>query len=117
MKAILAALCVLLCGGVAAAQVTVTGTGKVSYVPDIAHVTVGVASEGKTATEAWKTNRVIVKKLFATLKKHDIAAKDMKTTGLAVNPRYVYPKDEEPRLVSYAVTYDLTVTVRDLKEL
>ena len=41
----------------------------------------------------------------------------MKTTGLNVSPRYVYPKDQEPRLVGYTVSYDLNVTVRDLKDL
>ena len=103
--------------GLTSAQVTVTGTGKVSYVPDMAHVSVGVVSEGKTATEAWDSNRAIVKKLFDALKQHGTAAKDMKTTGLNISPRYVYPRNEEPRLVGYTVSYELNVTVRNLKEL
>ena len=53
MKAILSTIWFLLWAGLASAQVTVTGTGKMSYVPDTAHVSVGVVSEDKTATQAW----------------------------------------------------------------
>ena len=117
MKAILSTLCVLLCSGVTSAQVTATGTGRVSYVPDIAHVSVGVVSEDNTATQAWASNSATVKKLFDALKKHGIAAKDMQTTSLNVSPRYVYARNQAARLVGYTVSYDLNVTVRDLKEL
>jgi uncharacterized protein YggE len=46
-----------------------------------------------------------------------IAEKDFKTTGLNLAPRYVNRKDQEPLLVGYTATYDLGVTVRDLKKI
>jgi uncharacterized protein YggE len=117
MKAFLATLCTLLLTGIASADVNVSGEGKVTYVPDLAHVTVGVSADGKTAQEAWRNNSAIVQKLFEVLKANGIDARDMQTSGLNVSPRYTHPKDQEPVLIGYTVTYDLHVTVRKLNEL
>jgi len=57
-----------------------------------------------------------VKKLFEVLKKLGIDPKDMKTTGLNISPRYVQHKDQEPELVGYTASYDLSVTVRKFDE-
>jgi uncharacterized protein YggE len=117
MRAILATLLTCACTGIASANITITGTGKIVYVPDIGYVTVGVSSDGVTAAEAWQKNSTIVKRIFDVLKAQGIDPKDMKTSGLSVTPRYVHPKDKEPQLVGYTVTYDLAVTVRKLDEL
>jgi uncharacterized protein len=117
MKAFLSALSVLAFAGLASANVNVSGTGKVTYVPDIGHVTVGVASEGTTAQEAWEKNREIVEKVFAALKRLGIDAKDAHTNGVSVTPKYRHLKDHPPELVGYTVGYDLRVTVRKLGDL
>jgi uncharacterized protein YggE len=116
MKAVLATLVALVAAGIASANVSVNGTGKVTYVPDLVYVSVGVSSDGKTADEAWQRNEAIVKKLFAVLKTFGIDFKDMKTAGLSISPRYVNHKDREPELVGYTASYDLNVTVRRLAE-
>ncbi|HYT89447.1 MAG TPA: SIMPL domain-containing protein [Gemmataceae bacterium] len=117
MKHTLATLVAFAFAGTASAQITVTGTGKVTYVPNMAHVNVSVSSDAKTAAEAWQKNAEIVRKLFSVLKDFHVDEKDFKTTGLHVNPRYVHRKDQEPQLVGYTVAYDLTVTVRQLDRL
>jgi uncharacterized protein YggE len=116
MKALLATLVALLFAGFASANVSVNGTGKVTYVPNLVYVSVGVSSDGKTAAEAWQKNEEVVKKLFAVLKTFGIDPKDMKTAGLNIAPRYVTHQDREPELVGYTATYDLSVTVRKLDE-
>src|SRR4051812_18749103 len=117
MKALLASVCALVLVGSASANITINGTGKVTYVPDIAHVNIGASSDGKTAAEAWQKNADLVKKVFDALKKLNIAPRDIKTTGLNVSPRYHHSKDQPPRLLGYTATYNLTVTVRDLAKL
>jgi uncharacterized protein YggE len=117
MKPVLASLALLICSGLASANITVTGTGKVVYVPDIGYISVGVSSDGKTAEEAWQKNSAIVQKLFDALKAMGLEPKDYKTSGLNLTPRYVHHKDREPELVGYTASYDLTVTVRKLNEL
>jgi uncharacterized protein YggE len=117
MRATLATLLTLVCSGLASANVTVTGTGKMTYVPDVGYLTTGVASDGKTAEEAWQKNAAVVQKLFEVLKSYGIEERDFKTSGINLVPRYVHPKDEEPRLVGYTAAYELSVTVRNLKDL
>jgi uncharacterized protein YggE len=117
MKALLSTLMLLTCTSLASANVTVSGQGKVTYVPDIGYVTVGVSSKGKTAQEAWDLNNAVVKKLFDALKAHGIDPKDLQTSGLDIRPEYVHRKDQEPLLVGYSAGYDLKITVRKLGEL
>ncbi len=104
-------------GGLASADVTVSGTGKVTYAPDQATVSVGVSSEGTTAQEAWQKNAAVVKKLFAALAARGLDPQDLQTINLNVAGKYTHPKDQEPVLVGYVVTYDLNVTVRKLDQL
>jgi uncharacterized protein YggE len=117
MKTKLATLAMFLFTGVASANITVTGTGKIVYVPNLAQVSVGISSDGRTAADAWKTNAEIVNKLFKALREQGIDEKDIKTTGLNVSPKYIYPKDKKPQLVGYTVTYNLDVSVRKLDHL
>src|SRR5262249_42284149 len=117
MKAVLTGLALLVCGGVASANVSVSGTGKVVYVPDLGYISVGVVSEGKTAREAWDKNRAKVEKIFAVLKKMGLAEKDYQTSGLNISPKYVYHTGQEPELVGYVASYDLKVTVRKLGQM
>ncbi len=112
----LAACCGLMLAGLAQASITVTGTGKIKYTPDVAHLGFGVSSQGTTAAEAWKKNADAVKKVFDALKALGIADKDLQTGGVNVSPRYFHEKDKEPRLVGYVASYDLNVTVRRLSD-
>jgi uncharacterized protein len=115
-KGILSVCCALLIAGVSQASITMTGTGKVKYVPDVAHLSFGVSHEAKTAAEAWKKNAEAVKQIFDALKALRIAEKDVQTNNVNVTPKYVHEKDKEPRLVGYVASYDLTVTVRKMSE-
>jgi uncharacterized protein YggE len=117
MKTTLATLALFLFAGLAPANITVTGTGKMAYVPDIVSVNAEVATDAKTATEAWQKNAAVVNKLFQVLEQYHIDAKDRRTTGLSVSPRYIHPKDKEPVLVGYTASYSLTITVRKLDDL
>jgi uncharacterized protein YggE len=118
MKTIVSSVAALLCvASPAFAQISVTGHGKIKYTPDIAHVTVTAASDGKTAADAWQKNSEAVQKMFQVLQDFGLDEKDYKTAGVRITPRYDYPKDKAPVLVGYTVSYDLTVSVRDMKKL
>jgi len=117
MKAFLTALSLFAFTGLASANITVSGTGKVVYVPDVGYVSVGVVAEGKTAAEAWDRNRARVEKIFEALKKLGLAPRDMQTTNLNVSPKYIQHDKRPAELVGYVVSYDLKVTVRKLDQL
>ena len=118
MKALYATLCALVIAGSASANITISGTGKITYTPDIGYINVGASSDGTTAAEkAWQKNAEIVKKMFDALKKLGLEPKDMKTGSLGVAPRYLYVKDQPPKLLGYTANYTLNLTVRDLNKL
>jgi uncharacterized protein YggE len=125
MKKIFALLALLAGTGFVAANsgtqptpsITVSGTGKVLYVPDLGYIHVGVSSEAWSAAEAWKKNEEIVKKMFEALKKLGIEEKDLKTSNISVQPRYLHKQNEEPKFLGYTVSYDLSVKVRKLDQM
>jgi uncharacterized protein YggE len=98
------------------ANITVTGQGKIKYTPNVAYITVTAASDAVTAQEAWQKNSATVQKMFEVLKDFGLDEKDFKTAGVRVEPRYDRPKDKAPVLVGYTVSYDLSITARDLKK-
>lgn len=72
--------------------VVITGTGKVSAVPDVSTISFTIRSESKN--EDTKTLQEEISKkadsVFAKLKELGIEEKDIKTTNYSVNPRYGY---------------------------
>jgi len=124
MKKILTTIVLLACSGYAVASpseptpsISITGVGKILYVPDLGYIHAGVSSQGDTAADAWQKNDAVVKRIFETLKNHGLEERDFKTTNLNVQPRYLHKKDEAPKLLGYTVSYDLVVTVRKLDQM
>jgi uncharacterized protein YggE len=117
MRTAIATLAALFLAGAARANITITGNGKVTYVPNMAYVHVSVSSDAKTAAAAWQMNGDIVRKMFAALKDFQVDEKDFKTTGMSITPRYIHLKNKEPVLVGYTATYDLQITARQLARL
>ncbi len=99
------------------AAITVSGTGKVKYTPDIAYLSLGLQTDDATAAGAWQKNAAAVKKVFDALKALGVPEKDLQTAGVNLSPRYDHPKDQEPRLVGYRATYELSVTARRLADI
>ena len=98
--------------------VSVSATGSVAAEPDIAHVTAGVVAEADTAKEAIARNSAAMAKVVAGLKGAGIAARDLQTTSLNVEPRYTQAKDGKAATISgYRVSNQVRLTVRDVKKL
>jgi uncharacterized protein len=106
--------------------ISVRGTGKVSAVPDIAVVSVGVRAEAPTAQKALADNNAAMNALHAILKERGVAAKDIQTSRIQVNPMYSQPPRRPndpaaaefvPRVVGYRVENDVRVTSRKIDKL
>jgi hypothetical protein len=98
--------------------VSVSATGSVAAEPDMAHVTAGVVAEADTAKEAIARNSAAMAKVVSGLKGAGIAAKDLQTTSLNVEPRYTQAKDGKAATISgYRVSNQVRLTVRDVKKL
>jgi len=98
--------------------ITVVGEGKVTLVPDIAHVTIGVETVTNTVKAASDENNEIVNNVLATLKEQGIDEKDMQTSGFSIYAeRFGTDGPLSNSDVRYHVTNNVNVTVRDLDKL
>lgn len=102
--------------------IVVTGEGDAALAPDLAIVNLSVAETAKTAREALDANNKAMAAVLKGLKDQGIAAHDLQTAGLSIQPQYSYPQNEDgtpkpPVLNGYTVTNGLTVRVRDLAKL
>ncbi|WP_265517133.1 SIMPL domain-containing protein [Nitratireductor luteus] len=99
-------------------RIVVTGEGEARLSPDMALVTLAVTREAETARAAMDNNNSAIAAVIAALKEEGIEARDLQTSGLSIQPQYVYPNErndeEKPRIVGYQVTNQLTVRIRDM---
>jgi uncharacterized protein len=100
-------------------SISISGHGEVRAVPDVASISIGVATQGATAREALDGNSKTMKALFDTLKQAGIDARDMTTSNFSVGPRLDYGNNngQPPKVVGYDVNNMVTVTVRKLEDL
>lgn len=98
-----------------ARTIVVTGVGEASAKPDMAIVSIGVETEGKTAADALRTNGESMRATMDRLKRNGVADKDMQTQNLSVNPRYNYNENRtSPEIIGYVATNMLSVKLRNL---
>jgi len=91
--------------------------GETRIAPDMATINLGVMTEAPEAAAALSANSTRMNQVTAALRKAGIAAKDIQTSGLNLNPQYVYEQNIPPKLSGYQATSQVTVTVRDLSGL
>lgn len=96
---------------------SLSASGESSVAPDMATISLGVQTDAPTAAEALKANSVRMNQVMAALRKAGIAERDIQTSGLNVNPQYIYEQNQPPKLNGYQVSNQVTVTVRDLARL
>jgi uncharacterized protein YggE len=75
---------------------------------------VGVMTQGPTADEAMRANAGRMNALIAALRRQGIAAADIQTSGVNLNPQYVYEPNVAPRLNGYQANNQVTVRVMDI---
>jgi uncharacterized protein YggE len=99
------------------ALLTVVAEGRTKIAPDIATINVGVVTEAPTADAAVAKNTAQMNKVMAALKRVGIADKDIQTSNLSVNPQYQYGQNEPPKLTGYQASNNVSVKVRNLKNI
>jgi uncharacterized protein len=101
-------------------RIVVSGQGQAAIAPDMAWLDLSVMREADTARAALDQANEAVAGVIAALKQAGIEPRDLQTSGLSINPRYVYPQNNDgqpPRIVGYQVSNSLNVRVRDLARL
>ncbi|MHA1189563.1 MAG: SIMPL domain-containing protein [Alphaproteobacteria bacterium] len=103
-------------------RMTITAAGTVTAEPDMATLSLGVVTDGRTAAAALAANTAAMTGIVATLKGAGIAARDLQTSGFNINPRYTHPprrtdgQQAAPQIAGYSVHNSLNVRIRDLAQ-
>ena len=95
--------------------ISVNGLGRVTVVPDVADVSVGVSLTRTTVRDAQAAAATAMTAVIAALHKAGVADKDIQTTSLSLQPVYDYSANgNAPRLTGYQIANTVQATVRDL---
>jgi len=97
--------------------ISVTGVGKISVVPDIASIVLGVETQALTVAEAQQQAAASMQAIMAALAAHNVADKDIQTDYYIIQPVKSYnPSNGLETLVGYKVTNKITVKVRNIDD-
>ena len=102
--------------------ISVSGEGVAAVAPDMAVVSLTVLREAETARAALDANNEAMAAVLAAMKQEGIAERDLQTGAFSIQPRWVYPQNqnggtEQPKITGYTVNNTLTVRIRDLTRL
>jgi len=90
--------------------------GEATATPDMATVSFGVQTQGKTAAAALQANNARMTAVLAALKAAGIATRDIQTSSLNLNPQYTYGNNVPPTLNGYQASDEITVRVNELSQ-
>jgi uncharacterized protein YggE len=93
-----------------AARITVTGTGKVSGVPNQLVLSMGVQTSAASVAGALRQANQSVRSITAVLARSGVSASDIQTSGLSIQPNY--SSSGAPK--GYGVSEQLSVTLNHL---
>lgn len=92
----------------------VSATGKTTRTPDLATVSAGVVTQAPTAAQAMSDNANRMAAVLAALKSAGIAARDIQTASVSLQPQYRYQDNKPPEITGYQASNTVTVKFRDI---
>jgi len=97
----------------AGGRITVTGTGTVTGVPNQLVLSMGVQTSGSSVSTALSEANHAARRVMSALRSGGVSRADIATSGLSIQPNY---SNGNPAPIGYAVSEELTATLRDLKK-
>jgi uncharacterized protein YggE len=95
--------------------ISVNGIGRVTTVPDVADVGVGVTVTRANVRDAQAVAATAMQAVIAALRAAGVADKDIQTTSLSLQPVYDYSSSgNPPKLTGYQIVNTVQATVRKL---
>ena len=94
----------------------VSGTGRVTVIPDLGLLDLGVEARATTVAEARDQAARAMDSIMKVLSDAGIAEKDIRTRFFNIQPEYTYNElERRQEIVGYRVTNTVNVKVRDLE--
>lgn len=97
--------------------ISVSGSGSVTLVPDVADLHVGVVVQRTKVRDAQAAAATAMQGVVRALRAAGIAERDIRTTTLSLQPVYQYPANAAPRITGYELRNGVVATIRDLGRL
>ncbi len=94
--------------------IRVSGVGKVTADPDIAHVQLGVDTFDEEVGPALAENNTKASRIIEAVKAAGVADEDIGTTGFNVSAQRDYRQEGPDNIVGFQVSNTVTVTMRDI---
>jgi uncharacterized protein len=93
----------------------VSGVGKVTIVPDIANISLGVSAQAAKVTDAQSQASAAMEKVMAALADNKIDKKDIQTQYFSIQPNYKYDNQTgQSTITGYTVSNTVNVKIRDV---
>jgi uncharacterized protein YggE len=96
---------------------SVSAEAEASRVPDVASLSTGVVTQAADANAALAANATQMNKVMAAIKDAGIAEKDIRTSGISVNPQYKYGDNQPPTITGYQASNTVSIKVREIDKL
>lgn len=97
-------------------KLDISAQSSIKANPDVATLQVGVVTKAPTAEAARAENAKKMTAAFALLKDKKISANDYQTSGINLNPDYVYEEKQPPKIAGYQAVNNLTIKLRNLDQ-
>ncbi len=95
-------------------QISVTGQGQIAVAPDMAHITLGVVEEARTAAAAMEAMSTAMDAVMDRLTAAGIDPKDVQTGSLRLDQRYEHYDNNRREVIGYTAYADVKLRVFDL---
>ena len=92
----------------------VSARGTTTRVPDQATIRAGVVSQAPTAAAALADNAERMARVRARLTRSGVAARDIATASVSLQPQYRYAENQPPAITGYQATNSVAVRFRDV---
>jgi uncharacterized protein len=97
-------------------NISIVGEGKVTAIPDVAKVRLGVTSDKSTVSKAQEENTKKMNAVIEMLKAQGIEARDIKTETYNIYPKYDW-SDGKSLIVGYTVSQAVMVKLRNTQKI
>lgn len=94
-------------------KIEVFGKASLSIPPDVAVVTLGVATENRSLTQAQSENVMTITNVIQAIRSLNVHEQDIQTSRYAIFPQYDYA-DGITKFRDYRVEHLLTITIYEL---
>lgn len=96
------------------AVLDVAAQGRTTRTPDVATIRAGVVTQAPNAAGALRDNSARIARVLAALRRAGVAARDIQTAQVGLQPQYRYAENQPPVVTGYQATNSVAVRFRDI---